>query len=269
MRTSIRVLLCFFFYALRVLADIELTKPKNGETLLVGSDTELEVAWKDTSDDSDEELSLSKAKQLTILMCTGYFSDFDCFAKKYQGDYVTKKSTTISISQNDVPNGYYFLQVTVVFDDGSYTIHYSDRFRLTGMSSSPSATITDDVSYTGDIPIPQTSAKSTGDVSRSFSITYTKQTGRTRYAPMQMQPETTITVSKMSRRYATSAVTYFSTYQKKPVVYSTITPGWSYECPSHANWATAAPYPTLYYNPSEKVTKAYITSAAKKRRWLD
>ena len=106
--------------------------------------------------------------------------------------------------------------------------------------------------------------------SRSFSISYTKQTGKTRYAPMQTQPGSTITHKSMTRRFATSSYSAYSTYKKSPNVMTTLTPGWDYTPASKPNYATVAPYPNTAYPASEIITAtASLTSAAKKRRWLD
>ena len=159
--------------------------------------------------------------------------------------------------------------------DLGISILYTDRFQLKGMDggsmtfgSTKSLSVA--LTATGDAPAATTQGGDTSIDSRSFSVTYTKQTGTKRYAPMQTQPGSTITHKSMTRRFATSSYSAYSTYKKSPNVMTTITPGWDYDVTSLPNYATVAPYPNTAYPASERITAtASLTSAAKKRRWLD
>ena len=144
--------------------------------------------------------------------------------------------------------------------DRGNTIHYTPRFQLTSMGGTTAYT------YSGSVePVPQTSiqttttnnAQATTIDSRSFTVPYTKQTGTSRFAPMQMQPNTKVTASTWTRQFATSAVTYYSTFGSLPEQATTLTPGWSYTISSGANYATRAPMPSAnggWYKPSQRLS---------------
>lgn len=250
-----------------VIADLEVTSPEEGDKISGSSGkARIKVNWKDT--DSDSDFSVENIKLYTLSLCTNG-SPIQCLDPTIKGEKYTSNTATVSVEQNDVPSGYYFIQIYTEFKDGSTGIVYTPRFRLTDMEG-PTGTLV--VTVTGDSPEGQTSAsESTGaDISKSFTVPYTLQTGSTRYAPMQMQPGSTVTATTWTRKFPTSAVTYYSTRHTKPVVHSTITPGWSYTASSEVNWATVAPYPTNWYAASErKLSKASITATKKRKRWIE
>ena len=253
-----------------VSADVEFTSPSTGDSYSGSSGSaSVKIAW-DDADDSDSDLSLDNVKTYTILLCTGPDADgtIQCLPDALvDAQAIASKEKTVSISNTLVPNGYYYFQIYTVFNSGGVTIHYSPRFKLTGMSG-PTGTL--DVTVTGNAPAGDVHGFPTATVdSRSFTVPYTLQTGKTRYAPMQSQPGTTVTATTWSMKYPPSAVTYYSTKLASPVVQSTITPGWSYIAESAVNYASVAPYPTNWYAASERVSKATISAATKKRRWLD
>ena len=251
-----------------VFADVEITSPEEGDKFSGSSGkATIIVKWDDNSD-SDSDMSLDNVKSYTLSLCTNG-SPIQCLDPTIKQKEITSNTATVSVEQNDVPSGYYFIQIYTEFKDGSTGIVYTPRFRLTDMEG-PTGTLV--VTVTGDSPEGQTSAsESTGaDISKSFTVPYTLQTGRTRYAPMQMQPGSTVTATTWTRKFPTSAVTYYSTKHTKPVVHSTITPGWSYTASSEVNWATVAPYPTNWYAASErKLSKASITATKKRKRWIE
>lgn len=263
---SILFLLSFLVY---VLADVEFTAPKKDETFTAkGDSVEIDIKWKDDSDE-DSDYSLKKASSYSVLLCTGSSNSIECFhtfvkVKKLDD----AKSYTADIDTDLCDDGYYFFQVAILFSETQFTIHYTNRFELKGMKgSTKSLTVAN--TFTGDSPPDQTSGTIANINSKSFSIPYTEQTGKTRYAPMQMQPPTKVTAKSWTRKFPTSAVTYYSTRAPTPSIKSTITPGWSYTYKSVANWASPAPTPSVKYNPSDRVTPASLSTASKKKRWLD
>ncbi|CAH2350931.1 putative cell wall synthesis protein Kre9p [[Candida] railenensis] len=271
MQLNFQLLLLFIALAFKASADVSISAPTEDASFSGSSGTaSVKLSWVDDTDDDTDDYSLSNAKTYTISLCYYTETSFTCVktplasAKTFSSPY----SYTASIDSTDYSDGTYFFQIYTVFDDKSTTIHYSNDFSLTDMSGS-AATIT--ATYTGDTPDAQTSATGAGAGtinSASFSVAYTAQTGKTRYAPMQTQPGSTITATTWSRRYATSAVTYYTSLSPSPNVQSTITPGWSYTAVSAVNWASVAPYPTYYYPASSRVSSASLKSA-KKKRWLD
>lgn len=254
----------------KVSADVDITSPSLGDSYSGSSGSaSVKIAW-DDSDDSDSDKSLDNVKSYTILLCTGPDEDnnIQCLETALVPlQTIDSHETTVKIDNTLVPNGYYYFQIYTVFNSGGVTIHYSPRFKLTGMSGT---TGTLDVTETGSVPGSYVSGFTTATVnSDSFTVPYTLQTGKTRYAPMQTQPGSTVTATTWSMKFPTSAVTYYSTKLASPIVQSTITPGWSYTAESAVNYASVAPYPTYWYAASERVSKATISAATKRRRWLD
>lgn len=260
-----------------VVADVDLTKPDSGQVFSAsGGQAKVEIKWKDSSDDKTSPAALAKVLSYTILLCYGAAdgeeSGIKCLKNSpiVKSQKITANSYTALIETSLVPDGYYYFQVVATYPQQGYSIHYSERFQLKGMSGPTSIKAT----AKGDSPGPQISVAgvdgAAGAVnSKSFSITYTLQTGRTRYAPMQMQPGSTITHTTWSRRYPTSAVTIYSTKHKSPVVYSTITPGWSYSRKSFTNLATAQPFESSHYAASKKVQLATLSAGERRKRWID
>lgn len=253
-----------------ILADVAFSSPKSGDSYAAsGGNVEFTVKWTDTSSSSDDTLSLDNVKSYTLSLCTGANTDIQClndaiFSDKTFTDYTYDATLAATL----VPSGYWYLQMYTTFDDGSTTISYSGRFELTGMTG-PTATYV--VTATGNAPDGQTSttgaAGSTSVDSRSFTVPYTEQTGIYRYAPMQTQPGSTVTAKTWTTRYPTSAYTVFTSAASPADIVTTITPGWDYTPESAANWASVAPFPTVYYPASDRVTAASLTSQNKKR-WI-
>ncbi|ODV94044.1 hypothetical protein PACTADRAFT_50939 [Pachysolen tannophilus NRRL Y-2460] len=261
-----------------VCGDVSISSPTSGQTYTVSDGTvSVEVEWIDSGADP----SLSDVESYTFTLCTGSNTDIDPISTldTVSASSLSSYAYNASIDASAGASGEYFIQVYAAYSDG-YTIHYTDRFTLDDMTGSK------EPSGSGDSPDAQTSISDTTttdtsavDTSASFSITYTLQTGRTRYAPMQQQPGTTITATTWSRRFPTSAVTYYTTLEPSPNVWSTITPGWSYTMSSLVNYATPALDPSEnggWYAASEKlksasyssISGATITETAKKRkRW--
>lgn len=150
------------------------------------------------------------------------------------------------------------MQIYAAYRAG-YTLHYSGRFTLKGMDGVLTVTFPPVNYITGPDGGTSITTGAAGAVidTRSFTVPYTKQTGISRFAPMQQQPGDSVTATEWTRKYETSAVTYFSKLQSSMEQLTTITPGWSYTRPSDYNYATPAPFPTNnggWYNPEERQT---------------
>lgn len=261
-------LLFLFAYAL---ADVSILQPAVGSTFSgLGGTATFTVLWIDDTDDKDSPTSLSKVSKYSIVLCTGSNSNIKPLKTLTTSLTSSSLSYDASVLSSDVPNGIYFVQVYAQFPDG-YTIHYTPRFSLTGMNGQTN-TITFPaslLSISGDGPDAQLQVGGTqiSINSASFTVPYTLQTGKTRFAPMQMQPGTLVTHTMYSTRHPTSAYTPYTSLSPSPNVYSTITPGWSYAVTSLFNTAAIAAYPTYYYPASERVVQASLSSA-KQKRWL-
>jgi hypothetical protein len=246
-------------------ADVEFTSPVLGQkfTALDGK-VSVPIKWKDSSDDGDA-LSLANVKSYTILLCTGPNNGIQCLKDALVSKKaISSMSYTASIPADLVPSGFFYFQVYALFDDGSTTINYSPRIQLQSMTGDTTTLL---VSIEGSAPDGATALIGNSINSASFSIPYTLQTGKSKFAPMQTQPGSVVTATTWTRKYATSAVTFFSTKADPPFCISTITPGWDYTPESAVNWATPAPFPTEFYPASDKVSSASLTGT-KKKRWI-
>ena len=248
-----------------VVADVAIVSPGEGDKFSASGDyVSIKVLWNNNNDAP----SADKFKEYKILLCSGSNSDFKCnddAANTVQASDITKGDTSTyqynaKFKASLFGNGQYFLQMVALITDSQYTIHYSPRFSLASMAgtSTPKVSTT---SQPGPEVHYQTGTKTTEnsavDTSKSFTVPYTLQTGLTRYAPMQMQPTGSPTATTWTRKFPSSAVTYYSTLLnwKSLQQVSTITPGWSYIISSDVNWATPAPNPSQnggWYNPKSR-----------------
>lgn len=249
-----------------VVGDFTISKPDEDTTVKFSDSTaKLEITWKS---DDDDGLALSDATTFVLSLCTGPDSSIVCPVTLSDSVDATDKKYTATLDEDEVPSGWWYVQFYIEFEDADASIiTYSDRFKISG---SDATTGTLKVTATGDPPSGLTnSGTATAIDSASFSVTYTKQTGKTKYAPMQTQPGTTITHTTWSRRFPTSAYTPYSTLSKSPNAVTTNTPGWDYTVKSATNTAKTAAYPSSFYAASSRVSKATLSTAAKRRRWLD
>ena len=262
-----------------VVCDVSISKPLSGQTFSVSGDAAtIQVKWVDSGSDP----SISDITSYTFTLCTGPNSDItavDVLGSSISPSEVSGNLFEASISSSVGNDGVYYIQIFAVYPTG-YSIHYSYRFQLSGMTGGDEASGSIDDSP----PSAQYSFKNTGTDtetevvpatidSASFTVPYTLQTGRTRYAPMQTQPGSRVTATTWTRKFPTSAVSFYKTVMPSPVVYSTITPGWSYSRTSYLNYATPQPYPSAnggWYDPAEKIiTPVKMNIHTIKKRWFN
>ncbi|KAL3232069.1 Cell wall synthesis protein KRE9 [Nakaseomyces bracarensis] len=253
------VVLAFAF----VRADVYIQKPGEGSQFSASGGTlSVTLNWVDNG----AYPSLDKIDYYKFSICWGPNSKIQCL----QSDTEVKTSS-ITVDDTDtysykftmpstsIANGQFYIQVFAWVDQEGFTLHYTPRFTVTGLTG-PSTFL--DLSYTDTTePVPQTSIHTAGadtstfDTSSVFSLPYTLQTLKTRVAPIQTQPGTKITATTWSRRYATSAVTFYSTFRTSLEQLSTLTPAWNYSISSDFNYATPAPMPSDnggWYNPKQR-----------------
>ncbi len=248
-------------------ADVDITSPTSSTAVTADSgQVSFSIAWKDDGSSPD----ISDASTYTFKLCTGPNSDIISVdvSSAVSASSISDDKYSAKFDASKYASGNYYVQIYATYSSGGYSIHYSPRFEITGLTGSTKA------SGSGDSPDAQYSLAASSDNSASFSVPYVSQTGKTRYAPMQMQPGSTVTVSTWSRRFASSAVTYYSTFKKSPVVLSTVTPGWSYTMESLVNEATPAPFPSAvgWYPASKRLLSVSLdgsTRTIKKSRWDD
>lgn len=255
-----------------MLADVSITAPETGTTFSASNGAaRVVISWED--DEVSDDTSLSNVKSYTISLCTGTNAAIQCFKTYLLAGSVTGELYTASIQSTDAPNGIFFFQVLTTFTAGT-SIHYTNRFILSGMSGSLTTQVLNGTPVTLVLsdneaaPSPQINIGNAGTVDlASFVVPYTLQTGKTRFAPMQQQPGVSVTLTTWSRQFPTSSVLYARTFLPIPTIVTTLTPGWSYTMKSAPNWANYATYPNAWYPASQRVTSASLTTAANHKRW--
>ncbi|CCD23064.1 Kre9p NDAI_0B00300 [Naumovozyma dairenensis CBS 421] len=261
-------LLLLFSYIHIALADVNIVSPTEGAAFTSsGGSVSLKIEWMDNT----AYPTLDKISFYTFSLCTGPNNNIQSIATlatQVSSDAITVDDNVYSYSfdlaDTLTGNGQYFIQIYAWVNDQGSTIHYTPRFFLKSMEGATSYTFSDTVQ-----PVPQTSIQTTTTQandnqqgttidSRSFTVPYTKQTGISRFAPMQTQPKTKISSQKSwTRKFQTSAVTFYSTMRKSLQQMTTITPGWSYTITSDVNYASPALFPSdngAGYNPSKRLT---------------
>jgi hypothetical protein len=139
---------------------------------------------------------------------------------------------------------YSFLKMQTTSSTGGYTVNYAPRFSLSSMS--PTAKFSAEAvteQKKGDTAPPDpvdSMVKAAPDngpdaAAGQATVPYTKQTGKTRYAPMQTQPGPRITVTVVGPQNPTSSYTVFVTKGPKPNVETTITMAWDYTVTTKIN----------------------------------
>ncbi|EJS43210.1 kre9p [Saccharomyces arboricola H-6] len=258
------ILYALVFLVSCVLGDVNIVSPNSKSTFSPsGGSVSVPVEWMDNG----AYPPLSKFSWFTFSLCTGPNTKIDCIAtiaKKIYPSDLTKDdsvySYTATFASTLTGDGQYYIQVYAWVDNQGSTIHYTPRFQLTSMAGATDYTYSDTVAPTPQTSIQTTTtndAPATSIDSRSFTVPYTKQTGTSRFAPMQMQPNTKVTATTWTRKFSTSAVTYFSTFGSLPQQGTTVTPGWSYTISSGVNYATPASMPSDnggWYKPSKRLS---------------
>lgn len=260
--TPVALLLCLL--ASLVAADFSITKPVYGTTFTATEGVTL-VFKDDGNAPTFSDISSTK-----VLLCTGSNSDINCLATVTT--FVPGSLTQVAVPLANYAalgsNGPYFFQLYSVASDG-YSIQYSPRFTLSGMTGTLKASAGGDSDPPdAQVNVGEAAGAASTVNSASLTLTYTLQTGKTRYAPMQMQPGSKVTYKlSASRRYPTSAVSYFTAYQSKPYPVTTVTPSWSYTITQGPNWASTLPSPTGYYAASEALSRNI--NAKSRRGYVD
>ncbi|CAI4044317.1 hypothetical protein SUVZ_10G0330 [Saccharomyces uvarum] len=259
------ILYALVFLVSYVLGDVNTVSPLAGAKFSPSSGTvSIPVKWMDNG----AYPPLSKISYYTFSLCTGANNNINCIAtiatqikpSELSQDQDGVYSYTTSFASTLTGNGQYYIQVFAWVNNQGSTTHYTPRFQLTSMGGTTAYTYSDSAAPTPQTSIQTTTtntAQASSIDSRSFTVPYTKQTGTSRFAPMQMQPMTKVTATTWTRKYATSAVTYFSTFGSLPEQATTITPGWSYSISSGVNYATPAAMPSEnggWYQPSKRLS---------------
>lgn len=123
-------------------------------------------------------------------------------------------------------------------------INYSDRFSLSGMTGTFPANVETGIKGVTGTGGPATennvnsnaaAVPAAGKAGGPYAVTYTAQTGLTKYAPMQGKPGTKITANKQNPQYPTSAVKIAKTFLPTPSQVTTMTVSATYSVSSKEN----------------------------------
>lgn len=253
--------LCLFTMAL---ADVQIGTLQASYT----TSQTMTITWTD----SGSSPTFAQLTTATILICTGSNAEIQCFGAMPLGSGIAVANGQLSVALSTIEavggDGPYFIQITALDGTSGNTIHYSNRFTMSGMTGTIAAT------SGGDTTPPAAQINIALDPSQqslSILVPYTLQTGPTRYAPMQLQPGTTVTRPLSAvQRLPTSAVTLYKSAQGSPNVMTTLTPGWSYVFSSMTNYAPNLPSPTAFYQASAALASSIeAVPPTKRRRWMD
>lgn len=251
-----------------VFCDLEIESPLAGASY-TGTGT-IPVKWTDNGDYPE----MKDITAMSFLLCTGSNSDIECFYTAAQNQNPAtlngQYNLAVTPARSKASNGQFFIQVYCATKDGGHAIHYSERFTLTGMTGTLKASSGEDE---GAPPPelafnnPDAAGAGANDQSKYIELAktpYLSQTGRTRYAPVQLQAGSSVNRKlTASRRYPTSSVSLRQTWTERPIVLTTITPSPTYSMTQAVNWAGYKPDPTGYYAASEALSR---TINAKSRR---
>lgn len=236
-------LLLFPWFILLAIGDVKITYPPDDSfesfDLSSGFAT-LNVKWFVTEDWPNE----NDIEYYTFALVAGSNRGLGAMADlgTLQAEELSGNDAQFLVSNTIGTTGMYMFQVLAMSHTG-YTIHYSQRFKLAGMTGTKIAP------ESTDKRPPDPEFKNFQDAvpieidSRSFTVPYHLQTGRVKFAPMQMQPPTKMTKTRWTRIHETSALTYYSKINGNIQQLTTVTPGWSYVLPIGHNYATPAPMP--------------------------
>ena len=142
-----------------------------------------------------------------------------------------------------------YLMMTSTMKDGTAIVNYSDRFTITGMTGTVSASIKNAVTALGGStagpPDPDNAAAAAAAAPAAapapapgpaeFGVPYVQQEGATRYAPMQGVPPTRITNKRMTPLFPTSAFNIAKTWLPRPSIVTTLTESQTFSVQSHEN----------------------------------
>ena len=161
--------------------------------------------------------------------------------------------TTVTINKDMAMDGVYYIQVTVQsFLNRDYTMHYTPPITLTGMKNEvfindPRAkdNDNDDLYYLD----PEMHLMRYINTGKASEMPYYQQSGRTKTAPMQRQPFSTLRLGLSDWTMANPRTAIPSLFREAvafsvSLVETTLTPGLDYVIDWDFNYASAAPMPS-------------------------
>lgn len=256
-------------FAVFTYCDLAIVYPKLNATYTPNKNkVNIDVQWiDDRSDPIYDDIT-----NLTISLCNGPNDNItivdtlvDNLSTRDNDIKVNGKGQTrnwnydVEFAANTTNEGIYFLQIVSLFKS-TFTIHYSSRFNLVGMSGTKNGSLpvynvmTD--SPPADTLTDRESSSSISVNSKSYSIPYLEQTGSVKYAPMQPLVAKTITASRWEGQettYNPYKNFHYTKMEKKPNVEYTITQPPTYSFVEASNTISGLDANLSWYNPSERV----------------
>ncbi|CCF59342.1 hypothetical protein KAFR_0G03100 [Kazachstania africana CBS 2517] len=260
------MILCMFLWIFTILpvissTDIEILSPTLNTKYLLKSNNNFEIPihW----DFRNDEVPRS----MTLKLCKGSNTNIQVIYN-IASLIKAEKSQLLAIIPSDQIgiNDIYFIQFYLEYPFG-YMIKYSPRFKLLSRANIEliiSTTLVPNAETKTTANVPATTTSSTTTSSSSSEITgdtrYTEQTGLTRYAPMQFQPQTKCNPrATWTKQYPKSSkITFYSTFRSYIDHSTTITPSWSYSIRRDVNHVSRARMPIKnggWYNPTIRTKK--------------
>ncbi|RDL38175.1 uncharacterized protein BP5553_05608 [Venustampulla echinocandica] len=230
------------------LADPKITSPAAGATVAAG--TTITVTWAD----SGEPPSVADLTTYTLQLFAGTNAVNAPVKSLPVAQFAAGNSITLTVEPTigGSTKNAYFIGLLSVAKAGGTVQSFSDRFTLSGMTAEFPANIK--AALAAGVPSTAGPPKINNVVAAganppgvadagAWAIPYNKQTGLTRYAPMQPVPPTSITATNTAPLWPTSAVQFAATHMPIPTVVTTLTQANTFSVSSHANTAASASAP--------------------------
>ncbi|KAI5781170.1 hypothetical protein EDC01DRAFT_666508 [Geopyxis carbonaria] len=225
------------------LADLEFKSPTSS-TKWTGGNT-VTIEWDESGSPGIDDFTT-----FNLFLCCGSNATPLCLQALGPNPQKMASSAKVQIPSAAADDGtdVFFVKLEATAATGGAFTVYSDRFSLTGMTGKFDAAAIA-AQEVGDTDPPPSVDGTVADAApkdggaKEAQVPYTKQTGQTRYAPMQLQPAKTMRATAISRQYPTSAYSVFNTKIPRPNVQTTITMTWTYKVTTKINTASPAPQP--------------------------
>ncbi|KAI9049941.1 hypothetical protein LZ554_006088 [Drepanopeziza brunnea f. sp. 'monogermtubi'] len=235
-----------------VAADVKFTVPAAGASIPGG--TAFTVTWAD----SGNAPALADLTSYTLFLFSGSNAVPAQLLNLKAATFAAGNTISVIVPVGTGATGtnVYFLGMLSVATAGGTVWNYSNRFTLTGMTGTFSATVMannklvtgttgpDTVNAVVSAAAAGSTAAAAGAIGDPWAIPYNLQIGLTKYAPMQPVPPTAIVKTDTKPLWPTSAVQFAAAFLPIPSEVTTLTQSMTWSVSSRANTAAAAAMPT-------------------------
>ncbi|CAN9093435.1 unnamed protein product [Alternaria alternata] len=236
-------------------AGVKFTSPSAGDKLTAG--TAVTVKWEEGG--SGPALTDLTTYQLQLIVGGNEGSEQFVVGTITPSGAFTAGNTAsgrieVGMSEDLKTANAYFIKMIAVGKTGGQLVTYSDRFQFSGFTGKNILNPTvkkaaEDISTTAGPATEDTTTDGTDPAAADpaegdYGVTYTMQTGPTRYAPMQPVPPTKITAKNTKPLYPTSSVKIAKSKLPIPTIQTTLTQSQTFSVKSMENTVAAAPHAT-------------------------